>query len=205
MQRVAQNVFYYIGRWIFFIFFKALFNFKVYGRQNIPKNGGFIIASNHESNFDPGIIGSTMLRVISFMAKEELFRNKLFGWLLYQVNAFPVKRGRTDLSAIKEAIKRLKNDHALLLFPQGGRRDSINTEEVKGGVGFLASKARVPVVPAFIFGSGDVLPKGRRVPVFFKPISVYFASPITYEGYDDYKKFSLAVINAIENLSRNAG
>lgn len=195
---------YYIGRFIFFVLFKSLFGFKSYGRENIPKNGGFIIASNHASNLDPEIIGSAIPRVLSFMAKEELFHNKLFGWLIRKVNAFPVKRGGADLFSIKEAIKRLKNGSGILLFPQGGRRDSISSDEVKGGVGFLAAKADVPVIPAFIFGSSSVLPKGRKIPSFFNPISVYFAPVIIYKGAQNYAEFSQKVMSAIDALSRKA-
>ncbi|MDP1853573.1 MAG: lysophospholipid acyltransferase family protein [Candidatus Omnitrophota bacterium] len=195
---------YYIGRFIFFVLFKSLFGFKFYGKENIPKYGGFIIASNHASNLDPEIIGSAIPRVLSFMAKEELFHNKVFGWVLWKVHAFPVKRGGADLFSIKEAIKRLKNGFGILLFPQGGRRDSISADEVKGGVGFLASKADVPVIPAFIFGSGDALPKGRKIPNFFKPISVYFAPGIIYKGSRDYAEFSQTIMSAIDALSRKA-
>lgn len=197
-------MFYYIGRFIFFVLFKTLFGFRVYGKENIPKKGGFIIASNHASNLDPGIIGSAIPRVLSFMAKEELFRNKIFGWILWKVHAFPVKRGGADLFSIKEAIKRLKNGSGILLFPQGGRRDSIAASEVKGGVGFLASKADVPVIPAFIFGSSDALPRGRKTPNFFKPINVYFASALIYRDSQGYPEFSQSIMSAIEALGRKA-
>ncbi len=195
---------YYIGRLIFFVLFKTLFGLKVYGKENIPKSGGFIIASNHESNLDPEIIGVSIPRVISFMAKEEFFRNKIFGWLLRRVNAFGIKREGADISSIKEAIKRLNHGYGLLLFPQGGRRSLVSSDEIKGGVGFLACKADVKVVPAFILGSGDVLPKGKRIPAL-KMISVFFAPPMAYRDYKGYADFSSAVMSAIEALGRASG
>lgn len=191
---------YYIGRFIFFVLFKSLFRLKVYGSGNIPKNGGFIIASNHASNLDPEVIGVASPRPISFMAKEELFRNKLCGWVLRRLGAFPVKRESGDLSASKEALRRLKKSGGLLLFPQGGRRDTVEIKAAKAGVGMFSQRAKVPVIPAFIDGTAKAMPKGSKSPQLVK-IRVYFGRPIYPQVSQEYEQIAKEVMSAISQIS----
>lgn len=190
---------YFIGRFIFFIIFKCLFRFKAYGQENIPKHSGFIIASNHESNLDPILLGVASPRAINFMAKEELFRNKFFGFILRRVNAFAVRRGIADLGSIKEAVRRLKNSSGLLLFPQGGRREDVDVEDVRAGVGLIAQKANVPIVPVFIEGSREAMPKGSRFPRRSR-VSVYFGPLISPKPYQEYGQIAKEAILAISRL-----
>ena len=190
---------YIIGRFICFVLLKILVGFRVYGRNNIPRSGGFIVASNHLSNIDPVAIGVASVRPMNFMAKEELFSNKFFGFILRRVNVFPVKRGKADLFSIKEAIKRLRRGEGLLLFPQGRRRDTIELEDVKGGVGFFASKAGVPIVPTLIKGSDLVLPKGSKLPKR-TGVNIYFGQPIYIKPNQDYSQIAQSVISAIKQL-----
>lgn len=201
MQRVTPNVLYYIGRTFFFIIFKLLFGFRAYGRDNIPKQLGFIIASNHESNLDPIAVSIASPRMINFMAKEELFRNKFFAFILRNVNAFAVKRAGIDLGSIKEAVRRLKSGGGLLLFPQGGRKQGLDLDDVRAGVGLLALKAGVPIVPAFIVGSSSVLPKGGRRPRKAR-VSVYFGPAILPDASQGYEEIVKEVMLAISRLAR---
>lgn len=92
------------------------------GRENIPKEGAIIVAPNHKSNFDPPIVGVAFKdRIIHYMAKEELFKNPIFGYILRQFGTFPVKRGSIDRMAIRRAILELKEGNALGIFPEGTR------------------------------------------------------------------------------------
>lgn len=192
---------YIVGRFIFFVLFKLLFGLKVYAKDNIPRHTGFIIASNHASNIDPLVIAAANYRPINFMAKEELFRNKFFGFILRCVHVFPVKRGKTDLSSIKEAIRRLKDGGGLLLFPQGGRQDSIDVEGAKEGIGLLARRAQVPIVSAYINGSGKAMPKGKKMPRRTQ-VSVYFGQAMYIKPTQDYASVVKEVMLAIEQLSQ---
>ena len=101
-------MFYKFLRFIFKIAFKILFCPKIIGLENIPKEGAFILASNHMSNFDPPFVGTFAGRVVSYMAKEELFKNPILAAALHGINVFPVKRGAADKGAIKHAVKVLK-------------------------------------------------------------------------------------------------
>jgi len=95
---------YFIGKWILFLFFKICFRLKIVGAENCPRNGALIVAANHASFLDPVIAGLAAPRVLNFMARDSLFRNKIFGRILTSVNAFPSRREGADLGALRMAI-----------------------------------------------------------------------------------------------------
>lgn len=131
--------------------YHIVFRITTIGRENIPaQKGGFIIASNHVSNNDPPVLGITFKGKYSFMAKEELFKNPLFAWLIRSLGAFPVKRGAKDSSAIDNALESLKKGRALVIFPEGTRSKDGTLGRAKSGVTLIAAQAKVPVVPVFI-------------------------------------------------------
>jgi len=189
---------YNIGKISFLIIFKVFCGFQATGIDNIPKVGGFIVASNHHSNLDPIILGVGSPRIINFMAKEDLFRNRFFGWLLSQVGAFPIKRNSGDVGAIKEAIKRLRIGFGLVIFPQGTRKQRREID-VQPGIGLLASRGKVTVVPAFITGSGAALPVGAK---WVRPtkISVVYGSPLNFGEEKTYPEIAHEVMLKINEL-----
>ncbi len=193
--------FYYIARFTVFLLSKLfLLRVQVAGLENIPKQGGFILAGNHASNLDPLLLGVFCPRRLSYMAKQELFKGWFFSKILFNVGAFPVKKKSADLSAIKEAMKRVKSGEGLLLFP-GGTRVSVDKDiEPLSGIGFLASKLAVPVVPAYISGTEKAMPIGAR---FIKPakITVQFGRQIFVERDLPYQQISRQIMNEIEHLS----
>jgi 1-acyl-sn-glycerol-3-phosphate acyltransferase len=168
---------YVIGKFLFFSVFRLFFHFRVFGRENIPRRGGFLLACNHVSYLDPIVFGCACPRFLSFMARDTLFKARFFGWLLMRVRAFPLKRNAADLGAIKEALRRLKRQEGLLLFPEGTRTVGGKIGRGHAGVGFLARKSGVPVVPAFVRGTDIALSKTdkrlRRA-----PITVWFGEPL---------------------------
>src|SRR3989338_4704218 len=116
---------YTVSRFICLLISKFFFRIGWQGRENIPKKGGFIIASNHVSYLDPVMVGIASPRKLNYMARHDLFLNPVFSRWLFSVGAFPVKRKTEDISALKEAIKRVKEGRGLLLFPEGERVESI--------------------------------------------------------------------------------
>ena len=96
-----KRIFYSVVRVLFNGLFFGIYGLHVEGRENIPRKGAIIVAPNHKSNFDPPIVGVAFKdRIIHYMAKEELFKNPIFGYILRQFGTFPVKRGSIDLSLI---------------------------------------------------------------------------------------------------------
>lgn len=175
--------------------------FTVYGKEYIPRSGGFILASNHTSNLDPLVLGISCFRQLNYMAKEELFRNRFFRAILFSVGAFPVKRGTADLGAIRTAFSRVKKGGGLLLFPQGGRRPLTDTADPEPGVGMLCQRMGVPVIPAFVEGSDTALPAGASRIVRGVTVTVRFGPAMMAEKSRDYQQISNRIMKEIRGLS----
>ncbi len=131
--------------------FDKLYCPKYIGLENIP-NAPYILAGNHTSILDIPLLACGIDDPINFMAKEELFKNKLFAWFLTNVNAFPIKRGKSDLGAMRHALTILKDGGVLGIFPEGTRNKGEELLEFKRGTEVLAKIANVPVVPFGIMG-----------------------------------------------------
>ncbi|MBQ7976194.1 MAG: 1-acyl-sn-glycerol-3-phosphate acyltransferase [Clostridia bacterium] len=134
------------------VFFRILFNIKIEGLENIPEDGA-VIAPNHISNLDPPLVIAFCPLKLRIMAKAELFSNRLFKWFFTAVGAFPVDRGNADITAIKTALRILKNKEKLLIFPHGTRIKQGADEPIKEGVILIALKAKKNIVPAYISGT----------------------------------------------------
>ena len=134
------------------IWFKHLkFKMTVLNPENIPsQNGGFIVASNHLTYSDPPVIAAVFKGKFSFMAKSELFKNKLFAWLITKCGAFPVVRGAKDGAAIERAVKDIENNRIFVIFPEGTRSKTGAIARAKSGVALIAGKANAPIVPICI-------------------------------------------------------
>lgn len=175
------------SRWYFFILWIArhlLLRFfsgglKIIGRENVPKTGPVILAPNHVSFFDPPVVACGSPRALTFLAKEELFRPPIFGPLIRSVNAFPLKRGEGDTSAMKLALKKLEEGHCVIMFPEGTRGDGHALGPLQSGVAMLAKRSGASVVPVGIYGTHRILPKGRKLPGFSR-LRVAYGRPFTY-------------------------
>ena len=130
--------------------FKIAFDFKIEGTENIPQDRTVILASNHRSYADPVILTMPMKLPVSYMAKEELFKNKLFGWFIRKLGAFPVKRGAGDMSVIDDSINILKSGRNLVIFPEGTRSKDGKVLKGKTGVAMIAAMSGADVVPCGI-------------------------------------------------------
>jgi 1-acyl-sn-glycerol-3-phosphate acyltransferase len=191
---------YWFLRFLSFLILKVFFRLEVKGRQNLPKKGGFILAGNHTSYMDPVVIGVASSRKLNYLAKHELFCNPFCKWLLSTICVFPIKRDAVDLSALKEAMRRVKNGRALVVFPEGSRRSDDAPREPQPGIGFLAAKLNVPVIPAFVKGTEIALPKGTKS---LRPakISVYFGKQILIERRLPYQDIAQQIMANIRHLA----
>lgn len=155
----------------------AAFRVRVTGKENVPADGAFILAVNHKSNFDPAVAAVYCPRKLTFMAKEELFENPLFGGLIKRLGAFPISRGRGDVGAIKSAFSILKSGNVLLMFPQGRRMKNGARGTAQTGVAMIAHKMKVPVVPMCISGKYG----------FMKKINITFGKPLEFTEFYNKK------------------
>lgn len=184
--------FAYFGIWLCS---RIFFPITVHGSRNLPRSGKVILASNHVSNLDPLILGLVFRRRISYLAKDTLFKNKIFAWVLYHVSAFPIKRNSSDFGALRESLRRLEHG-SLVVFPEGTRKSN----EPQQGIGFLAVKSKVPVVPAYISGSDKAMPAGAKWPRR-APVQVVFGEPVYFSGSNkDYEQISAFLMKQIDSL-----
>ena len=142
--------------WTFRVFAQpvAMLFFRVIclGRDHVPE-GGVILAANHRSFLDPFIIGCCVRRPIYFAAKQELFSNRLQGWFLNCLGAFPVRRGGSDEESVATALELLDRGEAVVIFPEGRRIRHGSVDRPKRGVGRLALESGAPVVPVAVTGT----------------------------------------------------
>lgn len=207
MRNIFQRLFYDFSRVFFHVLFFFWFRFSIEGRDNLPKKGAYVFASNHASHLDPVICGVVNRRQLLFLAKKELFRNRFFAWLISLYNVFPIERGKGDIKAIKIGLNRLKSGEPMMLYPEGTRSEDGSIGEAKRGIGFILEKSGVPVLPCYIYGSGQALRKNSKM-VYPVKISVHIGKPLVF---DDIRRSSVSreekqiriageVIQAIRNL-----
>ena len=151
----------------FFIFvlipiLKSLAKIKVHEIENLPKNGAVIVACNHLSFFDGFALQYAIPRPIFFMGKEENFNNPFLRFFMYQIGAFPVKRGTCDRSALDQALRILKQGQALGMFPEGTRTYGKGLLPAKGGTAILAIKMNCLIIPVAMNGTHLILKRFLR-------------------------------------------
>lgn len=183
---------YFGTKLLSFLFFPV----EIHGRENVPKEGAFLLACNHASYLDPMIMGIVTGRRLNYMARDTLFRNPILGFVLSRLGVFPIKRNAADKKAIRESLDRLTRGLPLLLFPEGTRHGALGEKKIEAGVGFLALKANVPVIPVFIAGSEKVLPPGAKFLIRHK-VHVYYGKPIVFKEKLDYEVVARQVMNAV--------
>ncbi len=155
----------------------VFFRLRVRGREHIPARGGFILAGNHVSYLDPLVFGAGCPRSLYYMARDNLFRRPLIGWFLRKMHAFPLKRRAADFEAIRKGLRYLEAGEGLLIFPEGTRQLGGRAGRAFAGVGFLARKAHVPVVPTHVSGTQHAWPKETKK-IRLVPIRVVYGPPI---------------------------
>jgi 1-acyl-sn-glycerol-3-phosphate acyltransferase len=170
---------YSLGQSFFRMLAIILFDLRAAGVDNVPRRGGVLIVSNHQSFLDPVMLGVKVARPMSFLAKSELFINKIFGRLIRGVNAFPVRQGEGDVGAVRETIKRLQEGHVLVMFPEGARCEDGKVGPMQSGVGLIVRRAgaTVKVVPAAIEGTFESWPRGQVLPRPM-PVRVKYGQPM---------------------------
>jgi 1-acyl-sn-glycerol-3-phosphate acyltransferase len=177
---VANRIAALLSKWLFAYSARV----RVVRRGNSNRGGGFLLASNHISHFDPFIISSVVRRKIDWMAMAEFFPLPLLGFFLRAVDAFPAERNRADRKTIRTAIERLKQGRIVGLFPEGGIRDGARSllegAALRPGASTLAHIAGVSILPCVIVGSDRLYSKKRWLPLRRTPIWIAFGNPIPH-------------------------
>ena len=170
-------MFYRFARCILKIIFKIRYKLVVHGNTNLPETP-LIICANHINLWDPILLAIIFDRPIRFMAKKELFENKFLGFLLEKFGAFPVDRDNVNIKTIKDAIKLVKDNEVLGIFPEGTRVKTVSEEKIITGVAMIASRAGADVIPVFI--NSDYK--------FRSKVEVFVRDKIAISSFDDVSK-----------------
>jgi len=170
---------YAATKFLCWLFFRLGYGLEVTGQEHVPRRGACIIASNHVSYLDPILVGTACPRRLTFMARNTLFRHPLLRAWLRGVGAVPLNRDEADVAAVRRAIASLRRGMPIALFPEGTRQHLGQLGRAKRGVGLLAILAKVPVVPVYVHGTYEALPRGatRLRPA---KIRVAFGRPVAY-------------------------
>jgi 1-acyl-sn-glycerol-3-phosphate acyltransferase len=167
---------YRVCRWILALLFRVYFRLRIIGAEQVPAEGPVILASNHASFADPPMVGVGVPRMCNYLARADLFENRLFGWWLREVGVVPVDRDGGSAAGLRTILGRLRQGSAILLFPEGTRTTDGRLQAARSGVGLMVMKSGAPVVPVRLTGSFEawgrrhLLPRPRLVKVFFGPV-----------------------------------
>jgi len=183
-------------------FFKFFHFFRTSGADSLPP-GPLILAPNHASYLDPPATGCGLFRVTYYLARHTLFKPPIASWLLPSIGSIPVNQNSPGPSSLKNIFEVFKNKGTLVLFPEGQRTFDGNLRKAEPGIGMIAARANVPVVPVHIIGSREAMPRnGRWHP--FRPIRVVYGQPMRFSGdpksREDFQKFADEIMSAISKL-----
>jgi 1-acyl-sn-glycerol-3-phosphate acyltransferase len=180
----------------------ALYRTRVLGAENLPREGGYVIAGNHVSYLDPAIMWCVSPRPAHFIAREDLFTIPVIGWALPRLWAFPITRASADREAIQRATRLLQLGEIVGIFPEGTRQkvtgDVATAElgEAQAGVSFIALRANAPIVPVGISGTEKALPRGGWLPRFPR-VTLSIGEPVYPEQFESLdRKERLAAMTA---------
>ena len=207
-QRIF-NWFYNFSVFLVHYLLRAFFGYQIIGRENVHMIGGLLVAPNHVSMMDPPIVGTSCPREMSFFAKQELFEVPLLASAISKLNAFPVRRETGDRGAIRAAFEALEQKRALLLFPEGTRSRSGKIQSAKTGIGMIAVRNGVDIVPVAVLGTYQAWRNifHRRIRVIFgKPIAIapFLNSPLPKkEVYRQVGELTIKRIKELQNDYHN--
>ncbi len=176
----GSGVFYRFIQAVLFIVYKIFFRFRFVGSKQVPRENdarGVILAPNHVSYLDPPLLGISLRRRVTYLAKAYLFDHFFVGFVLRSIGAYAIKsESGNDFRSVRDLVRLLKSGYCVVVFPEGTRSPNGDFQDPESGIGFLAMKSGAWIVPVYIAGSYAAFPKGAKN---FKcrPIEVYYGAP----------------------------
>jgi 1-acyl-sn-glycerol-3-phosphate acyltransferase len=196
---MAHHIFYWIAKTFFRIVFTLYNRLEIRGLDKVPCGATLILASNHSSYIDPPLLGGVFPGRLRYLAKESLFRNPVFGFLISALGATSVAREDSQRAGavLKLLLRVLAGGESVLIFPEGTRSPDGKLKALEGGAAFLSVKAGVPVQPVYISGSDRVWPPHKSFPRPSKVV-VSFGSPIYPDLAEGEKRRREIVMESLE-------
>ena len=201
---IQKLIYEIVSKLFVFPIYKFLFKGHLIGRDNIPQKDSFIMVSNHGSLLDPPLLGHALGRNISFMAKAELFRIPVLGFIIKACGAYPVKRGIADKNTIKTACIKLSNDNCIGIFIDGTRQKNGRVNKPKQGAALLAFKNQKLLLPVAIVNSHRLIRFRFFIP-FFTPIVIKVGEPVQPPKSSSKEDLNLVTNNLKENINNLIG
>jgi 1-acyl-sn-glycerol-3-phosphate acyltransferase len=181
------------ARWCCKVLCNLFFRIHVYGKENVPDKGAFVLVGNHQSYLDPVFCGIPLKRPLYFLARDSLWKNRFFGRLISSVNTIPVRQGKADVSAMKKVIAKLKEGWGVCLFPEGTRTSDGKIVPFKPGIGLLCRRGGAAVVPVVVDGAFECWPRHKKI---FSPgrIEVSYGKAMQSEQVNNMSDMELAEV-----------
>jgi len=175
-----MNPVYFAGWCGYRALFKFYFRWRVCNAERVPLEGPVILACNHASYLDPPLVGAGLRRGINYLARENLFRWPVMGWVLRHWDVVPVDREGGGASGLKAILDRLLAGGAIILFPEGTRTRDGNLQPARSGIGLTVIKSAAPVVPVRVFGTYRAYGRRHRLPRPHR-VAVKYGEPMGFE------------------------
>lgn len=168
-----MTAFYRFARTVLYPVFRWFSPVKIYGTENIPKDGAFIMCSNHTSMSDPFFVMTIFKRQVFFMAKVELFKNWFVRFVISHIGVFSVDRGKGDMNAINHAKDLIKDGKILGIYPEGTRHKEGPPHKAKSGIAYIAMDTKADILPVCIYREGSYK--------FFKKTTIRIGELMKYD------------------------
>lgn len=201
-----MSLFYRFVRALILFLGRLLFRLEARGVENVPRHGGALLVANHASNLDPPLIAVSVPRACHTLAKRELFDVPFLGWCIRRLYAHPIDRAGVDRRALRECVDVLRRGELLLLFPEGTRTPDGKLQPAKAGAAMIAAQADVPIVPVWIEGTFEALPRGRSWPRLRK-VCIHFGPPflpqeiLVHGGSDRRRAYDLLAQEMMKRIA----
>ena len=196
VQLILQNV------------FVSWFRYRARGQEHLPESGALLLI-NHQSYLDPLLVGLPLRRPVSYLARDNLFRVPIVGWILKNTYVMPIRREAAGTESIRKSIERLQQGYYVGIFPEGTRTRDGRISPLKPGFVALVRRTDVPVIPVGIAGAHQAFPKGswwmKPLPirvVFGPPISASEVARLCVRGRES--EFVDVIRNRLEDCLRQA-
>lgn len=203
IMNFLNDCLFYLLKMIGIILLKILYHIQAKNRELIPRRGSLIVAANHFSYMDPIVLQAIFPRRLSFMMTERFYKGH-GEWFFKFMRCINVKEKGVNIAALRDAVEVLRHNGVIGIFPEGGVSKEGRLQEGNLGIGFLVKKSGAPVVPAFISGTYEALPKGKIVPGISK-INIIFGEPMVFEniqGIEDKKGIEEITRQIMEQIKR---
>ncbi len=198
MKQKKPNPVYRIVHFIARCAWRLFGSWEVIDYQKVPATGGAIAVGNHVSYVDPPLIGAAIQRECRFMARHDLWQNRILRWLLPRVGAFPIERGKPDRTALKFALDSIAQGLILAMFPEGTRSQDGRLQPAEPGIALIVRRSGVPVIPVAVIGTDKMMPRGGGM--HRAKLKVVFGDPIFFTPDAGKEEICVGIMRAIAAL-----